>query len=98
MNIMMWENDSFKKCHPSALSDLRNYIEMRERGFRTVSQWDEIKHFHVTEAFRTIWSLTEDSFKDMFEHGKPIGQEQPTLTFIKQIYEAIHHQQDRQQP
>jgi hypothetical protein len=62
MKLIMWQGDTFKKCHHSVLIDIRDYIQMREKGLRTVLQWNNIKHFHVTEAYRTIWSLTESSF------------------------------------
>lgn len=91
MKIIMWENDAFKKCHPSVVADLKMMIDAREKGLRTVMHWNEIKHCHVTRAYRTIWSLSEASMNEYYKNDIPIGNEQPTTNFLKEILTGIQN-------
>jgi hypothetical protein len=89
VNSIMWEGDRFKTCHISTVINLKDFINMRNAGIRTVIPWEDLKHCHVTEAYRTIWSITESYFEKVFESGTPIGQTQPPTELVSYILNAI---------
>lgn len=86
MNIL--DKYAFRSdCPSSTIIDLKQFIEMRIKGYSGSAIWNDLKHCWVTETMDTIWQLSNEYLKETYPGA--IGNTWADLAFFEDMLKRL---------